>query len=223
MKREIDLVIFDCDGTLVDSEPISRKVVIELLDQYGIHMHPDLYDHQFAGTQMLNIYQYAQEGGIPIDMQTFEDQYRARLEELLVEEVKPIEGAHQLLQTIQHSYCIASNGPKRKMKVTLEACRLKSYFPDHTIHSAYDIEKWKPEPDLFLHAAQVHGVSEEKCLVIEDTIHGIQAARAAGMAVWGVNIKNHRETILKFEVPIYTHLLEVKRQLESRAGLWDGG
>ncbi len=119
------------------------------------------------------------------------------------------------MQWLQLPKCIASNGPQRKMKVSLEASGLKRYFPDENIFSAYDIQKWKPEPDLFLHAARSCYTDSKNCLVVEDTIHGIMAAKEAKMHVVGVNVRHQIQEVRDLNVMCFENLVEVKDYLHS--------
>ena len=178
-----DLVIFDCDGTLVDSEHLSNRIIADMLRELGIDCTNEEVLERFAGTSFDYINTYLSETlQLNIDFD-FEAVYRVRSNEIFEKELLPIEGVPQLLESINTEICIASNGPKEKMNVTLKVTGLLKYFSSGNMFSAYDIQKWKPEPDLFLLAAKQMGVVPEKCLVVEDTLHGAIGAVRANMDV----------------------------------------
>lgn len=113
-----------------------------------------------------------------------EDWYRKKTYEAFQRELQPVEHIKEALNQIDVLKCVASNGPKYKMEMNLGLTGLIDFFPD-SLFSAYDIQKWKPEPDLFLHAANKMGVAPTDCVVIEDSVAGVRAAVAAGMKVYG--------------------------------------
>ncbi len=215
MDKEIELVIFDCDGTLVDSEPITTRVIVNMIKEYGFHLQEDESRSLFTGTNMKNILDFLENKGMFVNHHLFEEKYRSESEMLFKEELQPIQGAHGLMDWLQLPKCIASNGPQRKMKVTLEASGLKRFFPDEHIFSAYDIQKWKPEPDLFIHAARTCNAESKNCLVVEDTIHGIMAAKEAQMKVIGVNVRDQIQDVKDLNVMCFENLKEVKDYLQT--------
>lgn len=115
---------------------------------------------------------------------SFEKEFRRRSFEAFATDLKPIEGIEDLLQELASMpKAVASNGPNFKMELTLEICNLKHHFDPH-IYSAYDIQKWKPAPDLFWYAAQKIGYPPHQCVVIEDSQSGVEAAVAGGFRVY---------------------------------------
>ncbi|NNE27462.1 MAG: HAD family hydrolase [Saprospiraceae bacterium] len=174
------LIIFDCDGTLVDSEPVSNKVVSDMINELGIPMTPEKSIALFAGTQFSNIVNYIHRFQPEVSAQNFEGQFRERSKVAFEKFLTPIAGVVDFIESLDIPYCVASNGPRLKMETTLSVTNLKAYFGGN-IFSAYDIESWKPEPDLFLYAAEKMGFKAEETLVIEDTISGLDAAVNAEM------------------------------------------
>ncbi len=184
MESKWKLVIFDCDGVLVDSEKISCGVIAAKLTEMGHPMTMEEGVHEFAGTSLTYVRSFIEEkigGAIPFDMETW---YRKRTYEAFQKELQPVEHIKEALEQIDVLKCVASNGPKYKMEMNLGLTDLIDFFPN-SLFSAYDIEKWKPEPDLFLHAANTMGVAPADCVVIEDSVAGVQAAVSAGMKVYG--------------------------------------
>jgi len=182
MKKE--LVIFDCDGVLVDSEFVSSKVLSTIFRSIGLDMSPqDVFDTLRGGSMDKTLkFVESKIGEIPIDI---EKEYRVKSFEAYRNEMKPIPGVVELLSKLNVSKCVGSNGPHSKIRLNLEVTGLDSFFEDQHIFSAYDVQKWKPEPDLYIHIAEYFNVTPEQCLVIEDSISGATAAQRAGMACIG--------------------------------------
>ncbi len=191
------LVIFDCDGVLVDSEILSAQVFSEsLAQQYGIHVSPHYSLESYRGksvadcismitdelTEKLNWH----------DVSQAERDERGRafwryvqLQTLVACENRlfPVEGVEAVLQTLQVNkipFCVASNGKHEKMAVTLVKTNLLHYVEGH-VFSFEDVTRGKPAPDLFLHAAKTMGVPAAQAIVVEDSLTGVIAAKAAGM------------------------------------------
>lgn len=175
-------VLFDCDGVLVDSETISKNVLFELAADLGVNLdRPDALA-RFTGRRMAEC---IDEIKLALDLPLPDDFYEnfRRIEyATLHDEVTMIDGVDALLDRLQVPCCVASNGPQEKMQVTLGATGLLPRFNER-IFSAYDINEFKPEPGVYLHAAAALGVAPEQCLVVEDSIVGASAGVAAGMAV----------------------------------------
>ena len=171
-------IIFDLDGTLVDSEPACNKAFLDLL--------PDLPDSvgelvdRYRGKKLAEILIDIQARlGRPLPMD-FEHHYRARVAALFDTELQPMDGAEQMLGTIGLPVCVASSGPALKIHHALKVTGLSRFF-DGRVFSSYDVGYWKPDPGLFLHAAKVMGFSPKDCVVVEDSAVGVAAAVSAGM------------------------------------------
>jgi len=176
-----DLIIFDCDGTLVDSEILSNSLIATMLREIGIATTDEECIALFKGKSFADIENYIDQ---KLDHQlefNFQESFRQRSRILFEAELEPIKGAEAFIQSLGMPICVASNGPQIKMKTTLSVTGLDKYFPDGTIFSAYDFQTWKPEPRLFLEACRRMGSVPEKTLVIEDTVVGGIAAQRANM------------------------------------------
>jgi HAD superfamily hydrolase (TIGR01509 family) len=178
MNSPIHCVIFDLDGTLVDSEPLCSQAFLDLL--------PDLDDtveglmHRYTGMQMAPVFaDIARRLGRPLP-EEFGKSYRDHLTALYDAHLLPMPGVAQMLDSLSCSKCVASNGPPQKMAQGLRVTGLSHYFGDN-LFSAYDVGHWKPDPQLFLHAASRMAIAPAHCLVVEDSQAGLEAARAAGM------------------------------------------
>jgi HAD superfamily hydrolase (TIGR01509 family) len=213
--KEISLIIFDCDGTLVDTESLTAHLMTEMLQGLGIDIGLEACTSRFIGTKFSDVVAFVQSHGFSIDPDSFEKDYRDRCKVLFKEKLKPIPGVISMLEGLKVPYCIASNGPKEKMEITLEAAGLHPYFPKQNIFSAYDIKKWKPEPDLFHLASEKMGQPARNCMVVEDTIHGVKAALSADMQVAGVNIKHQENEIKNMGVPTYVNIEGLAHDLLS--------
>ncbi len=179
-----EAVIFDCDGTLVDSEVLGIQVLVECVAELGLAFPLEEAVARFTGAKMADsIAIIEQRLGRPVPGD-FVPEMRRRMVEVFRERLQPVEGVEAVLQSLSIPYCVASNGPREKMEVSLHVTGLLPYFHGR-IFSAYDIGSWKPEPGMFLHAAQALGVAPERCAVVEDSLLGAQAGKAAGMRVFG--------------------------------------
>ncbi|GAB3671364.1 HAD-IA family hydrolase [Salinisphaera aquimarina] len=181
----IAAVIFDCDGTLVDSEGLNARGVAELFAiDHGLDLDADVLEAEFRGGKFETMIEtLAARHGVAL-ANDFTDRYRAHMYDLFERELQPMPGVREAIEAIDLPMCVASSGPERKLGVALAATRLANYFGD-LVFSAYTIEIWKPEPDLFLTAAAAMDVTPAACAVIEDSDAGVEAGRRAGMRVFG--------------------------------------
>lgn len=188
----IDAVIYDCDGTLVDSELLNARCVVDMITaDHGIHLDAVALEAEFRGGKFADMCDaLSARYGIALGAD-FTSRYRAYASGVFERELEAIPGVHAAIEAIGSPRCVASSGPPAKLATALRVTGLADYFGD-LVFSAYDIEAWKPEPDLFLHAARAMGIAPERCAVIEDSDPGVEAARRAGMRVFGYD---HRRTI----------------------------
>ncbi len=185
----VDLIIFDCDGVLVDSEVISCRAHAETLTRHGYPITADQVHDRFLGRSSREAHREieAEMGrALPDD---FSAQLYAELFQLLTT-LEPMPYLEEALGTIAQPICVASSGPHEKMRASLGRVGLYDLFAPN-IFSATQVARGKPAPDLFLFAAEQMKVSPERCLVIEDSVPGITAARAAGMSVVGFHGGSH--------------------------------
>lgn len=178
------LVIFDCDGVLVDSERLSHEVLRQMLAELGLQLSLEAAYEHFMGCSFDTCLQrIGQLLGRPAP-EGFEPAFTARSFAAFRDELRPVAGVPELLATLGRPYCVASNGPRTKMQLTLGTTGLLPLF-EQRLFSADDVARPKPAPDLFLHAARCLATAPEHCMVVEDSPTGIAAARAAGMRVLG--------------------------------------
>jgi HAD superfamily hydrolase (TIGR01509 family) len=180
-----DLLICDCDGVLVDSEVLACRIDAEELARRGFAGYPlDEVLRRFAGVSQSDMITII-EGETGRSLGTnFSATVASRVEQALREELSALPGAGAVLASLAMAKCVASSSAPLKLDLALTVTGLKEYFAPH-IFSSVLVERGKPAPDLFLYAARQFGASPERCCVIEDSIAGVTAARAAGMSVIG--------------------------------------
>ncbi|WP_191877158.1 HAD family hydrolase [Streptomyces filipinensis] len=183
-----DLVIFDNDGVLVDSEPISNRHLAAYLTELG---HPTTYEdsiRDYMGSAMHRIHELVLERTgqrLPDD---FDDVFHARVFAAFERELHPVAGVEGVLEKLAADgmpYCVASSGSHARIRVGHRTTGLDRWFAEDRVFSSEDVGRGKPAPDLFLYAAERMGVAPARCLVVEDSPLGVQAAVAAGMDVFG--------------------------------------
>jgi len=184
----IAAVIFDCDGTLVDSERLNAQGVADMFaDEHGVKLDASAMEQEFRGGKFEDmLHTLAVRHSITL-ANDFTPRYREYMYELFARELRLMPGVRNAIEAIQARglpMSVASSGPEKKIHVALEATDIARYFGD-LVFSAYTIEIWKPEPDLFLTAAAALNVAPGHCAIIEDSDAGVEAARRAGMRVFG--------------------------------------
>jgi HAD superfamily hydrolase (TIGR01509 family) len=180
---------------LVDSEAISAKIFQEMAAESGFKLDFETVLEQITGTSMTENLKFFSEninGELPED---FESEFRKRSYKAFKTDLKPIKGIHYLLEKISIPVGVASSGPIEKIKLNLTTTNLIDYFGNN-IFSCYKIGSWKPEPEIYLHAAKKMGFKPGECAVIEDSLAGVQSAKAGGFNVFGF-ANNKNETAFK--------------------------
>ena len=178
------LVIFDCDGVLVDSELITNRVFAGMLNELGIAVTLDDMIEQFVGRSMPQCLELITKMlGHPVP-QHFVEEYQTRSAAALTAELKAVPDIETVLAAMRVPYCVASSGTHEKMQTTLGLTGLLQQFRGK-MYSVTEVARSKPFPDVFLYAARQQGVAPADCAVIEDTPTGVRAGVAAGMTVFG--------------------------------------
>lgn len=184
---QYDLVIFDNDGVLVDSEPISNRILAGHLTELG---HPTTYEdsiRDYMGGAVHRIHDVVFERSGQRLPDGFNEAFHARVFAAFERELEPVAGVVDVLDALAADgvpYCLASSGSHERIRVALRRTGLYERFGEERIFSAQDVGRGKPAPDLFLHAAAAMGVPPRRCAVVEDSPLGVQAALAAGMDVY---------------------------------------
>ena len=182
------LVLFDCDGVLVDSEVISMRELTRAIERAGGTLTEEEVRAQFVGIGMADIERKAAAHlGRPVP-QDFVARFVAARAEAFERELLPVPGAREAIDGVRAAgweACIASGGRMSKMEQTLRVAGLRDAIPDDRIFSATVVPRGKPAPDLFLHAAAVCGYAPAACVVVEDSLPGVTAGLAAAMRTFG--------------------------------------
>jgi HAD superfamily hydrolase (TIGR01509 family) len=186
--RDLQLVIFDCDGVLVDSEVISNDVLARALTAEGLPTTLAQSRRDYQGLLLAEIDSRAQAKlGRPLAKDWLQRYERDRAV-VFRRELRAVPGVAEAVRRITAAgvpVCVASQGKLEKTRLSLQLTQLDGLFPDETLFSAYSVPRGKPHPDLFLHAAQAMAAEPSRCAVIEDTPSGVTAAVAAGMRAFG--------------------------------------
>ncbi len=174
------LVIFDCDGTLVDSEMLCNLALERQLLELGVEYHAQDLLNKFRGCKLASIIS-SLETELSMKLpEAFESEYRLKVNDLFDKELMPNDGVEDVLKSLTVPFCVASSAPREKIERALHVTGLLKYFRGN-IYSSYEVGSWKPEPDLFLHAANSMKVKPQYCVVVEDSSVGLEAANKAEM------------------------------------------
>ncbi|WP_354059720.1 HAD family hydrolase [Devosia sp. 2618] len=188
----INLIIFDCDGVLVDSEPLAMRVLITAIAAQGIEITPEIAFRDYLGRSLASVSaSLTNSHGVPLGATTLAAM-RSELYALYRKELRASPGLPDVLGHLTTPFCVASSSSPERIILSLELTGLLPWF-EHNIYSASMVEHGKPAPDLFLHAAAAMRTDPQNCLVIEDSPAGITAARRAGMHVLGYLGGSHVE------------------------------
>ena len=177
------LIIFDCDGVLVDSEVLSCRCLCEALAGCGIEVGLEETLDLFLGRSLDAVLEHYQGLGRSIPRQ-FPAELRAKVQETFRSALCPIDGVGSVLEGLKIPHCVASSSALDRVSLSLSLTGLARHFGDR-LYTAQMVDRGKPAPDLFLYAAERMQADPARALVIEDSVSGVQAAKAAGMTVWG--------------------------------------
>ncbi|WJV62542.1 6-phosphogluconate phosphatase [Pectobacteriaceae bacterium CE70] len=213
----VECVLFDCDGTLVDSEGLCCQAYVNIFVPYGVQLSLDTMIKTFKGTNLSDIVsrvsqQYDLHDASPKDL---ERHYRQEVARLFEESLQPIPGVRELLQTLVVPTAVVSNGPVSKMQHSLGLTQLLDFFGTQ-LYSGYDIGKWKPDPALLYHAAEQMNVAIERCVLVEDSVAGTQAGIAAGIPVFYYCADPHNTPIHHPLVTMFDDMSELPQQWRER-------
>ena len=178
-------IIFDCDGTLVDSEAITNQVIAEMASELGIEMTGDEASATFGGKTLDGVvYKMKELSGndLPKD---WLPRLIQRVNESWESKLRPVKGVKELLEKIKIPVCVASNGEPTHVRHSLRLTKLYDFF-DENVFTASEVSKPKPSPELFLYAAKKMGFKPSECAVIEDSVTGVAAAVNAEIVVYGI-------------------------------------
>ncbi|QNL49023.1 HAD family hydrolase [Olivibacter sp. SDN3] len=206
---DVQCVIFDCDGVLVDTETTMITVLLEMVAEFGVKINVDEGVSLFSGKKIeetIDVLKCSAQSPFPAN---FEQQFRLKAYERFKIEVKPIDGVERLIQLLKIPFCVASNGPREKVAFNLKLTGLWPYFNDDRIFSAYEVNTWKPDPGIFLHAARMMGFEPAQCVVIEDSLAGVEAAVNGGFQVLALTNGYNVGELSSAGVKVFGHMEEL--------------
>jgi HAD superfamily hydrolase (TIGR01509 family) len=209
-----DLVIFDCDGVLVESEALACEIFVQMLAEYGYPLDYEETLYKFYGVTLSNrVKVSAQElGWTPPD--DFIPIFNERLLALSERELLPVPHIHELIGSLSVPICVASNGSREEIVFRLKVAKLTERFGD-AIFSGTEVPHPKPAPDVYLAAAQAFQIPPARCVVIEDSILGVTAGVLAGMTVYGHATFNSAESLQAAGAIPFANMLELKMILNQ--------
>jgi len=178
------LIIFDCDGVLVDSEPIANRVLAEYLSEHGLPTTWQQSITRFVGLSLSSIRTEVLHSDGVVLPDDFESTLMERDRQAFEVDLKAIDGIMEVLDALTIPFCVASSGTHRKIRSSLSLAGLNTYFGEH-VFSSEDVSLGKPAPDLFLHAARNMMIEPTHTVVVEDSLAGVKAGARAGMRVFG--------------------------------------
>lgn len=196
MQLPPSAVLFDCDGVLVDSETITNTVMRDSLATHGLSLELHEIMPLFVGGTIQSCYEQAKKLGADLPDSWVPDIYD-EMYTRLAEDVTLISGVNQMFDQLDEariSYAVGSNGPHAKMAITLAKTGLLTRLEGRIV-SREDVSRPKPAPDIYLRAAQLVAQSPERCIVIEDSVSGAKAGKAAGMVTWGFTAETPEESL----------------------------
>ena len=180
---KIGLIIFDCDGVLIDSEIISARQLIRELANYGVTMDMGFVSRHFLGRSYPAVLKEVRDRwGVALP-ERFEADYRARLLAAFARDLRPMPGVRETIAALRVPFCLATSSSPDRLRRSLEIAGLTEVFAGRCF-TASEVARGKPAPDLFLHAAARMGAGPGECVVIEDSLNGVRAGLAAAMQVW---------------------------------------
>lgn len=213
-----DLIIFDMDGTLVDSEPLANRVFFEKLQPHGLPAEVDeaCLARDLTGLSLASCYALLRERyqiSLPDD---FEEDLQAETYRRLHSDLQPIPGVPAMLEAVQAAKkCVASSSELDKIAVSLKLCGLDHHFGSH-IFSAQQVARGKPEPDLFFYAAaQMGGFAPAACAVVEDSLPGATAGLRAGMTVFAYRPDGDADAFAAMGCRVFGDMAELPRLLRG--------
>ena len=187
-------IIFDCDGVLVDSEPTSVQILVDMANGYGANIDMAYGMKHFKGSFFYSCKNKIAQLANTVLPDSFEEDYRQKSFEAFKKNMQPVQGIEKVLKNLEVPFCVASSGPENKIRLNLELSGLLPHF-ENKIFSCYTIEKWKPDPAVFLWAAETMGFTPQECLIIEDSLSGVHAAKNGGFYVFGFTANDYNNEL----------------------------
>ncbi|UXI03343.1 6-phosphogluconate phosphatase [Photobacterium sp. TY1-4] len=220
-QSDIRCIIFDCDGTLVDSETLCNQALVNVFNRFGAQLSLEECLRHFQGGKLTDILTETRvRAGIRVSVDTLEPLYRAECRRLFEQGLSPIPGVPELLATLNArgcEMCIASNAPVSKIEHTLSLTGLLPYF-DGKLFSGFEASSWKPEPDILHFAAMHMGMALSECVFVDDTPKGVQAGINAGIRTFHFAANPYSRAIVHPRVTTLTAMPQLLDYVSLPAG-----
>ena len=207
--KTVKCIIFDCDGILVDSETIANQVLLSMSASFGLKMTIEESIKNFNGSRLQKIFEKIEELTDKKLPDSFETDFRKQTFEAFKTDLKPVKGVKEFIEKLTVPYCVASSGPVEKITLNLTITGLLEKF-ENRIFSSYDINSWKPDPEIFLHACKQMGFEKEECIVIEDSVAGVIAAVTGGFKVFALANENNAQDLLDEGATVFYNYEELE-------------
>ena len=192
--KNVKCIIFDCDGILVDSETIANQVLLSMSAPFGLRMTMEEAVKNFNGRRLKNIFEQIEKLTDKKLPDSFETDFRKQTFEAFKTDLKAVKGVRKFIENLSVPYCVASSGPVEKITLNLTTTGLIQNF-ENRIFSSYEINSWKPDPEIFIHACNQMGFKKEECIVIEDSVAGVIAGVKGGFKVFALANENNAQDL----------------------------
>ena len=192
--KNVKCIIFDCDGILVDSETIANQVLLSMSAPFGLKMTMEEAVKNFNGRRLKNIFEQIEKLTDKKLPDSFETDFRKQTFEAFKTDLKAVKGVRKFIENLSVPYCVASSGPVEKITFNLTITGLIQNF-ENRIFSSYEINSWKPDPEIFIHACNQMGFKKEECIVIEDSVAGVIAGVKGGFKVFALANENNAQDL----------------------------
>ena len=192
--KNVKCIIFDCDGILIDSETIANQVLLSMSAPFGLKMTMEEAVKNFNGRRLKNIFEQIEKLTDKKLPDSFETDFRKQTFEAFKTDLKAVKGVRKFIENLSVPYCVASSGPVEKITLNLTTTRLIQNF-ENRIFSSYEINSWKPDPEIFIHACNQMGFKKEECIVIEDSVAGVIAGVKGGFKVFALANENNAQDL----------------------------
>lgn len=192
--KNVKCIIFDCDGILVDSETIANQVLLSMSAPFGLKMTMEEAVKNFNGRRLKNIFEQIEKLTDKKLPDSFETDFRKQTFEAFKTDLKAVKGVRKFIENLSVPYCVASSGPVEKITFNLTTTGLIQNF-ENRIFSSYEINSWKPDPEIFIHACNQMGFKKEECIVIEDSVAGVIAGVKGGFKVFALANENNAQDL----------------------------
>ena len=212
--KHVKCIIFDCDGILVDSETIANQVLLSISATFGLKMTMEEAIKNFNGRRLKNIFEQIEKLTGKELPDSFEADFRKQTFEAFKTNLKPIKGVKEFIDKLTVPYCVASSGPVEKITLNLTTTGLIHNF-ENRIFSSYEINSWKPDPGIFLHACQQMGFEKEECIVIEDSVAGVIAGIKGGFKVYALANENNAQDLVNEGATVFYNYKELEAILNN--------